>query len=166
MIIKFSGMVDRRNINFHPSELSLGLRPRENSLGWKFMFLRSTIPEHFIFFWDFEFQNSYDLGQLVIFPSKSCLPKLMGHTGVVKVCSHSCSSRGMAFNGLGQWDQTCTLKVVKRLFSVTPNPFTGIKMGHGSYFVRHIKSILGRNVMAFNGLGQLDQTCILKAVKG
>ena len=49
MIIKFSGMVDRRNINFHPSELSLGLRPRENSLGWKFMFLRSTIPENFIF---------------------------------------------------------------------------------------------------------------------
>ena len=49
MIIKFSGMVDRRNINFHPSELSLGLRPRENSLGWKFMFLWSTIPENFLF---------------------------------------------------------------------------------------------------------------------
>ena len=49
MIIKFSGMVDRRNINFHPLELSLGLCPRENSLGWKFMFLRSTNPENFIF---------------------------------------------------------------------------------------------------------------------
>ena len=52
--IKFSGLVDRRNINFHPKEFSIlsrGRSPRDeilNSEGWKFMFLRSTSPENFI----------------------------------------------------------------------------------------------------------------------
>ena len=31
--IKFSGMVDRRNINFHPKEFSRGRSPRDNSEG-------------------------------------------------------------------------------------------------------------------------------------
>ena len=58
MIIKFSEMVDRRNINSHPLEFSisslgpsaLGMKYILNSLGWKFIFLRSTISENFIFF--------------------------------------------------------------------------------------------------------------------
>ena len=53
--IKFSEMVDRRNINFHPKEFSNSsqgpLGPRDeilNSEGWKFIFLRSTASENFI----------------------------------------------------------------------------------------------------------------------